>query len=520
MMDSYDASVLVDLLAQVRADNALVILSDKDVSGDRVSRYYEVPYSSQALDVERVVGVEGNVADALHLPMPNEFIAEDVSLVDLPSSIAEIPTIVLEKPRQTIWFMPDDEFRIPKGATYINFRSPNAGQTVTQVALAALYTTLLKDRVNELSYPARLAGLSFGFYKHAQGISLRLGGYSDKQVILLERLLQDMLDPSFSQQRFENIRSDLIRSLENAVAGRPSGQAMRDLSEAVAYGEWGEQALIAVLEAANLTELEIYVRRFWETAAAEALIFGNYDSTEAQQLSDMLSTVVSDQPAPVLPERRILKLAAGESLQYAVDIPHDDSVVVWYLQGADTTWKDRAATALTAQIMSSGFFQQLRTEQQLGYVVSAFAWPKQDVPALVMLIQSPVADANAVVQAMEAFMLQVQPQLDAAQFERHKTALVSDILRPDKNLLERAEYYWQSIARKQWDFAARQTMADTVEALSLQDWEAYYQEVFLDKRHSLQVVAPGRWDILPEGEYRRYDSAVTIKRGHESYLIE
>ena len=58
----------------------------------------------------------------------------------------------------------------------------------------------------------------------------------------------------------------------------------------------------------------------------------------------MLSTVVSDQPAPVLPERRILKLAAGESLQYAVDIPHDDSVVVWYLQGADTTWKDRAAT--------------------------------------------------------------------------------------------------------------------------------------------------------------------------------
>ena len=520
MMDSYDASVLVDLLAQVRADNALVILSDKDVSGDRVSRYYEVPYSSQALDVERVVGVEGNLADALHLPMPNEFIAEDVSLVDLPSSIAEIPTIVLEKPRQTIWFMPDDEFRIPKGATYINFRSPNAGQTVTQIALAALYTTLLKDRVNELSYPARLAGLSFSFSKHAQGISLRLGGYSDKQVILLERLLQDMLDPSFSQQRFENIRSDLIRSLENAVAGRPSGQAMRDLSEAVAYGEWGEKALIAVLETANLTELEIYVRRFWETAAAEALIFGNYDFTEAQQLSDMLSTVVSDEPAPVLPERRILKLAAGESLQYAVDIPHDDSVVVWYLQGADTTWKDRAATALTAQIMSSGFFQQLRTEQQLGYVVSAFAWPKQDVPALVMLIQSPVADANAVVQAMEAFMLQVQPQLDAAQFERHKTALVSDILRPDKNLLERAEYYWQSIARKQWDFAARQTMADTVEALTLQDWEAYYQEVFLDKRHSLQVVAPGRWDILPEGEYRQYDSAETIKRGHESYLIE
>ena len=106
------------------------------------------------------------------------------------------------------------------------------------------------------------------------------------------------------------------------------------------------------------------------------------------------------------------------------------------------------------------------------------------------------------------------------QFERHKAALVSDILRPDKNLQERAEYYWQSIARKQLDFAARQTLADAVEALTLKGWEAYYQEVFLAQQHSLQVVAPGRWDIVPEGESRRYGSAEAIKQGHKYYLVE
>ena len=170
--------------------------------------------------------------------------------------------------------------------------------------------------------------------------------------------------------------------------------------------------------------------------------------------------------------------------------------------------------------MSSGFFQELRTEQQLGYVVGAFDFPKAEVPGLVMLVQSPVADANAVAVAMQDFMLSVQPGLDEAQFEQHKVSLISDILRPDKNLNERAEYYWQAIARKEWDFAGRQTLADAVEALTLQSWETYYERVFLEQRHSLQVLAPGKWGVVPKGEFRVYDSAEAIKRGHETYLIE
>ena len=90
----------------------------------------------------------------------------------------------------------------------------------------------------------------------------------------------------------------------------------------------------------------------------------------------MLASVVSNAPAPTLPERKVLKLAAGESVQYPVAVPHDDSVVAWYLQGAGDSWQDKAATALTAQIMSSGFFQELRTEQQLGYVVGAVEFPQ------------------------------------------------------------------------------------------------------------------------------------------------
>ena len=269
--------------------------SDKSVSVDKVSKYYQVPYAQQPLDLQRVtVPANDPGVLAMHLPAPNEFIAEDVSLVTLPENPPAVPQVALASERQKIWFMPDTEFRVPRGITYINFRSPDVVQTAEQAALVSLYTELLTDQVNEFAYPANLAGMSFDFYKHLEGISLRVSGYNDKQSLLLQRLLQGMVKPQFSQRRFDDIRTDMIRSLQNSVAKRPSSQVIDDLNEALVYGEWGEHALIAALQNIDLATLNEYIRQFWADATAEVLIYGNYNADEVQQVSTMLASVVSD----------------------------------------------------------------------------------------------------------------------------------------------------------------------------------------------------------------------------------
>ncbi|MAT91693.1 MAG: peptidase M16 [Halioglobus sp.] len=520
IMDDYEPAMLRELVGLLRPDNALVVLNDQDVATDRVSQHYQVPYAREPLDTAPLALAGDDAgARALQLPAPNDFIAQDLSLVALEQPLQAVPQVQMERERQTLWYMPDEEFRVPKGAIFINFRSTEVGQSPRQSALASLYTAVLSDHVNEFSYPAHLAGLSFSFYTHAQGISLRLNGYNDKQLYLLSRLLDVISDPGFDPQRVENIRADMIRALRNSVAKRPSSQVMDDLGEAVWHGRWGEEALIAQLQQADLDALMQYARAFWRGATAEALVYGNFDAATVPRLSQLLEVVVSEQAAPEMPGVRLLRLAPGETLQYAVQVAHDDSVVAWYLQGAGDSWRDRAATALSAQVMKSGFFQQLRTEQQLGYVASAFNWPQLDVPGLVMLIQSPRVDAAEVARRMDDFMQGVLPDLDEEQFARHRAALVSDILRPDKNLRERADFYWSSIARRQYDFDGRQALAEAVENLSLEDWRAYFTRVFLQQRHALQVVAPGRWGTLPANGGPNVDSAAAVKEGRAVYHI-
>ncbi|MFT5709843.1 MAG: insulysin [Halioglobus sp.] len=521
LMTHYDANMLRGLLKSIVPANSLITLDDANVATDTVSVHYKVPYSSVKVSADMVAGW-GEQGDLVkfNLPAANDFIARDVSLKPISKDNPALPEVVLEGKRQKIWFMQDDEFRIPKGASYINFRSPHVGMSADQSAAAVLYTSMLKDSVNEFAYPALLAGLSFNIYKHSQGISLRIGGYDDKQSLLLDRILDTIKASHFDQQRFSNIRKDIIRSLQNSVAKRPSSQVIDDLREALLDGEWGEAAIITALEDLDLAAMKAYARLFWRDAQAEVLIYGNYERSLVKEISTKVAALLSAGPAPEVPELRVLKVAANESILLTADVAHDDSVVAWYLQGENNTLNDRAATALTAQIIKSGFFQQLRTQQQLGYIVSAFSWAQREVPGLVLLVQSPSDDSRVVAGAMDHFMRTVEGELDAEQFERHKLALRNEILRPHKNIWERAEFYWQSIAKHQYDFASRQSMVEALDSLTLQSWLDYYQRVFVAQKHSLQVVAPGKWGTFPKGEVKRYDSPSAIRSDHGSYIIQ
>jgi len=518
LMDRYDEEMLEELIAKLRPEKAIVTLHDVNAQVDKISSHYEVPYSKKSIDSKMLRLAKGDEArDALALPKPNAFIAQDVSLRKISRKELAQPELLVDQSRQRIWYMPDDEFRVPKGTLFFGFRSKELGQTIEQSALARLYSNLLMDNVNEFSYAARLAGLGFSFSKHSHGIGLRVRGYNDKQLDLLKYLLSAAKDPRFDAQRFDNIKQDIIRSLNNTSAKRPSSQVMGDLSESVRFAQWGEEEMIAALTNIELPELEAYIHSFWLSAKVEGLVYGNYDRSVVEEVSTLLSDVISSEPPADVSPTRVLKLAPAQELQYIVDVPHDDAVVAWYLQGRGNSWVDRAATALTSQIMKSGFFQQLRTEQQLGYVVSVFNWTQVDVPGLVMLVQSPVVDATAIVDAMDAFMKGVSPALDQEQFDRHKTSLVSDITRPHKNLGERADFLWRSISQHRYDFSSREHLAEAVESLTLDDWRAYYQQVFIDERHSLQVVAPGGAQALPGNFGKRYDAAKAIKKNHPAY---
>jgi len=435
-----------------------------------------------------------------------------------PAENPAVPALVTEEPRRRIWFRKDDEFRVHKGAMYISFRNADVSDSPAHAAAAQLYASLLQDTVNEFTYPAMLAGLNFGIQIHSRGISFRINGYNDKQLVLLSQIVDAVANAEIANGRFDNIRLDLIRNLENVRTNRAFSQVAGDARELLLSGRWDEQQLIDELRAMSPAQVANFADTFWAGSDVDVLLSGNYAAAEATGLRAALQPLLATQGAANPVELQVVKLASGDDFVYTADVEHEDSVLFWYLQAPADDLQSRAMAALTGQIVSADFFEDLRTEQQLGYVVSAFAWPLLDVPGVAFMVQSPSASATSLRNATREFMLRVADPafLSEAQYLRHRDAVLQEITRPDKNLWERSEYFWREIARRELGFDSRARLARVLEGISYQQWYAWYRSVIVEQPASLTLVAPGRWGSVPDG--RVVTSPTLFKASQPAYL--
>jgi insulysin len=151
--------------------------------------------------------------------------------------------------------------------------------------------------------------------------------------------------------------------------------------------------------------------------------------------------------------------------------------------------------------------------------VSSFAWPQYDVPGLLLLVQSPSHSAAHVYDAMDRFLADTLTQISEDQYLRHQQALINEILKPDENLAERAEFYWQSIAVREWGFDSDTKLAEAVEAVTFADWQAYYRRMFIEERLSLLALSPGSQGAVPEAG-QVFESPKTMRATQQVYDID
>lgn len=73
---------------------------------------------------------------------------------------AAAPAVVRETAFGRLWYRPDKAFQTPKAVVYLDIESPAAYASPESSVLTRIFTKLLNDSLNELAYPADLAGVT------------------------------------------------------------------------------------------------------------------------------------------------------------------------------------------------------------------------------------------------------------------------------------------------------------------------------------------------------------------------
>ncbi|KAH8490560.1 hypothetical protein H0E87_022920 [Populus deltoides] len=421
---------------------------------------------------------------SLHMPSKNEFVPSDFSIradnLDHDPVNASFPRCIIDEPLMKFWYKLDSTFKVPRANTYFRIYLKEGYASMKSFLMTELFILLLKDELNEIIYQASVAKLETSISLVSDKLELKVYGFNEKLPALLSKVL--VIAKSFlpSDDRFKVIKEDLERNLKNANM-KPLSHSSYLRLQVLCKSFYDVEEKQCVLSDLSLADLNAFIPELRSQLYIEALCHGNLLQEEAINLSNIIRNNLSVQPLPVnmRHEEHVMCLPSSANLVRDVNVKNKsetNSVVELYFQiepevGLDSI-KLKALADLFDEIVEEPLFNQLRTKEQLGYVVECSPRVTYRINGFCFIVQSSKYNPVYLLGRIENFingLEELLEGLDDASFENYKSGLEAKLLEKDPSLQYETNRLWNQITDKRYVFDSSLKEAEKLKSIHKSD---------------------------------------------------
>jgi len=465
-------------LAKMTPQNTVRALITPNVESDIQDPWYETPYKVSEISEQTVTNwQQSELHKNLHIPEPNPFIPQDLTIQDTPSKKA--PALIKETEQLSAWHLADTQFNNPQSSIYIALRSELGQQSAQNQVLIEAWVELLNRHLNSFSYPALLAGQEYRLYSHMRGISIQLYGYRDKQDKVLERVIEAINTYEPTEAQWQDVQDRLVRDYQNALKQKPFRRSIAQLNQSLMLPSFDERRLASAIQSVNFEDLNAIIKQYPQALEAEILAYGNISVLQLNDTLELIEERLIKQSLPAsVVHKKVRALNSGVEKE-EIDAQHSDKAMTLYLQAQTDELEERAIQGLIGQIIKAPYYTYMRTEQKYGYVVFATPYPMLTQGGLVFIVQSPNTSADVLYQETQDFLTRFEKTLSTMSeqdFHAHKQGLLNNLLQKPKNLKEKGSDLWSDLDIGNLEFNTKQQLADYIEGFSQKDVLEYYRE--------------------------------------------
>lgn len=405
--DAYDPPAIEQILDLMTPSNVIVSYSAPNVAGTTTSPWYDTPYRIDPIDDDRMGRWQQSRRQTSQfvsaLPEANPFVATEFDLRAPPEQTLAAPDLLLDAGNHRHWHLQDTTFLKPRADIYLRLASDGATATLEQALAVKLIARLINEELNTQTYPARIAGLSFDVYRTLTGLTMVAKGYDQTVAELAYLMARAVGNPSVDEDAFDLIKADMLREFRDATLDAPYEQLFQHLPVGLIEGYWDIDSQIDVLEQMTPMKVAEGWRQLLSTSQIDILTHGN--------LSDVQGRVIATDLVSILPPSGIANRVdlptierdyAGETTQ-TVPINHQDSAWMAYWMAPDASAVSEAHFRVLGQVIKTPFYSQIRTDEQLGYIVFGSYMPLINQPGIVFAVQSPEASPPYIAERAQAF---------------------------------------------------------------------------------------------------------------------
>lgn len=467
---TFEPAKIEEALACIRPDNLRLGVVSRNYPGDWDSKekWYGTEYKYEKLPADLLAEFQAALSVPhekrileLHLPHKNNFIPNELEVEKKEvASPALSPRLLRNDGLARTWWKKDDAFWVPRANVVVSLKSPVIYSSAENVVKARLFTELVRDALEEYAYDADLAGLQYSVSLGSRGLLLNISGYNDKLLVLLQQVATTMRDLVIENDRFDVVKERLSRAYSNWQLNSAYQQVGEYLNCLNSERDFLVEELASELPDISLEAVRLFQKQVLSQMYIETYAHGNLLREDALKVTSLLESTFRTRvlPRSQIPIVRSLLLPSGSNHVYnktlmdPANVNH--CVETWLYVGDRKDRVLRAKTLLFDQLSHEPAFDQLRTKEQLGYIVFTGIRNFATTCGLRILIQSEKTP-EYLDQRIEAFLVQIGETIASmsdADFEGHKRSLIIKQLEKPRNLDQESSRHWTHIAAEYYDF--------------------------------------------------------------------
>ncbi|STD22254.1 peptidase M16 domain-containing protein [Enterobacter asburiae] len=304
----------------------------------------------------------------------------------------------------------------------------------------ALNDYLAGIALDQLSNQAAVGGISFSTNAN-NGLMLNANGYTQRLPQLFQALLEGYFSYTPTEEQLEQAKSWYAQMMDSAEKGKAYDLALMPAQMLSQVPYFQREDRRALLPSITLKDVLAYRDALKTNTRPEFLIVGNMSEDQAKTLAENVRTQLGskgdewcrNQDVLVEKKQNVIFEKSGNSTDSAL-------AAVFVPTGYDE-FASSAQSAVLGQIIQPWFYNQLRTEEQLGYAVFAFSMNVgRQWGAGFSCCKAAINSRRISGSVYQAFFPQVEAKLRAMkpeEFAQIQQAVIAQVMQPRRRWVKK-----------------------------------------------------------------------------------
>lgn len=483
-----DRDAIEAKLAGMNLENARILLVSDKAETDQKSPYFEAGYSITKISPEqKQKWLDFSQNPPLNLPELNPYFTTDFSLNNVEKDLTK-PKLIQDEVGNLVYGMPSVHFaNEPKAKIGVGFNiRPRKDDLKTAVAASILgYMNNLAQ--TKLDFQSSVAGMNLGLNPSRNGLAITAEGYTQHLGKLMLDSVKQFTTFELSEDILLQAKQRLHQALDRSEKENSLNQANAIVNRFASYPYFEIAKQREMIDQITLEDIQEVRRRILnESTGFKMLSVGNLSNEQISSLAEQLQAVIKNKKFANTTGQYVDIGSSQRKLNFIQNVPNEDNALLMvFIPNGYAELEGFVRARLLRDIISRWYFDDLRTDKQLGYVVYATNTSIGKSSGLQFMVQSPNTTLAGISEHNERFFKQSFERLQNLsddEFVKYRASLVEKLQYKPESLSEEYAEFSIDFGRNNAKFDRLQQVIDLTKGLTKADIVDFYHKALIERQ--------------------------------------